>query len=61
MRSARAERNAQAIEQLNAAFDTFVSCEAVADARRVGRVLRKLGVERRIVPQIREQFRDGIV
>jgi DNA-binding CsgD family transcriptional regulator len=32
-----------------------VSCEAVADARRVGRALRKLGVERRIVPQIRDK------
>jgi DNA-binding CsgD family transcriptional regulator len=52
---ARAGRNGEAIEQLNAAFDTFVSCEAVADARRVGRVLRTLGVERRIVPQIRDK------
>ena len=37
------------IEQLNAAFDTYVECEAIADARRVGRALRRLGVERRIV------------
>jgi DNA-binding CsgD family transcriptional regulator len=50
---ARANRNEQAIEQLNAAFDTFVKCEAVADARRVGRALRKLGVERRIVAPVR--------
>jgi DNA-binding CsgD family transcriptional regulator len=51
---ARAGRNAQAIEQLNAAFDTFVECEAVADARRVGRVLRGLGVERRISARPRD-------
>jgi DNA-binding CsgD family transcriptional regulator len=46
---ARAQRNEEAIEHLNAAFDTFVKCEAVADARRVGRTLRRLGVERRII------------
>lgn len=45
----RAERNADALEHLNAAFDTYVKCEAIADARRVGRALRRLGVERRIV------------
>ncbi len=45
----RAQRNAEAIEQLNAAFDTYVECEAIADARRVGRALRRLGVERRVV------------
>jgi DNA-binding CsgD family transcriptional regulator len=45
----RAQRNAEALEQLNAAFDTYVECEAIADARRVGRALRRLGVERRIV------------
>jgi DNA-binding CsgD family transcriptional regulator len=49
----RTLRNEQAIEQLNAAFDTFVKCEAVADARRVGRALRRLGVERRIVAPVR--------
>ena len=37
------------IDQLNAAFDTYTECEAIADARRVGRALRRLGVERRIV------------
>lgn len=52
---ARSGRNAQAIEQLNAAFDTFMKCEAVADARRVGRALHKLGVERRIVAQPRDK------
>ncbi len=45
----RAQRNAEALDQLNAAFDTYIECEATADARRVGRALRRLGVERRIV------------
>ncbi|WP_082958734.1 LuxR family transcriptional regulator [Mycobacterium sp. E3198] len=49
----RAQRNAEALDQLNAAFDTYTECEAIADARRVGRVLRRLGVERRIVAQPR--------
>jgi ATP/maltotriose-dependent transcriptional regulator MalT len=46
---ARAGRDEEAIESLNSAFDTFVECEALADARRVGRALRQFGVERRIV------------
>jgi DNA-binding CsgD family transcriptional regulator len=46
---ARAQRNAEAIDQLNSAFDTYIECEATADARRVGRTLRRLGAERRIV------------
>lgn len=46
---ARAQRNAEAVDQLNAAFDTYTECGATADARRVGRTLRGLGVERRIV------------
>ncbi|MFA1703679.1 AAA family ATPase [Mycobacterium intracellulare] len=45
----RAHRNTEAVDQLNAAFDTYIECEATADARRVGRMLRHLGVERRIV------------
>ncbi|OBI96192.1 LuxR family transcriptional regulator [Mycobacterium alsense] len=45
----RAQRNAEAIDQLNAAFDTYIACESIADARRVGRALRQLGVERRVV------------
>ena len=49
----RAQRNAEALDQLNAAFDTYIECEAIADARRVGRALRRLGVERRIVSQPR--------
>jgi DNA-binding CsgD family transcriptional regulator len=48
-----ADRGDEAITYLNAAFDTYVSCEASADARRVGRALRGLGVERRIVSQPR--------
>jgi DNA-binding CsgD family transcriptional regulator len=46
---ARAQHNTAAIDQLNAAFDTYIDCAATADARRVGRALRRLGVERRIV------------
>jgi DNA-binding CsgD family transcriptional regulator len=42
-----------AVDQLNAAFDTYMEHEALADARRVGRELRRLGVERRIVSQPR--------
>jgi DNA-binding CsgD family transcriptional regulator len=45
----RAQREVEALDQLNTAFDTYIECEAVADARRVGRSLRRLGVERRIV------------
>jgi DNA-binding CsgD family transcriptional regulator len=45
----RAQRNAEALDQLNAAFDTYIECGATADARRVGRALRRLGVERRVV------------
>ena len=45
----RALRDAEAIDHFNAAFDTYIEYEAIADARRVGRVLRQLGVERRIV------------
>src|SRR6202008_2132007 len=37
----------------NAAFDTYTRLEALADARRVGRELRRLGVERRIVSRPR--------
>ena len=49
----RAQRNAEALDQLNAAFDTYTRHEAIADARRVGRALRRLGVERRIVTHSR--------
>ena len=50
---ARIDRGDAAIDQFNAAFDTYVRHEALADARRVGRKLRQLGVERRIVSQPR--------
>jgi DNA-binding CsgD family transcriptional regulator len=43
----------QALDQLNAAFDTYMHHEALTDARRVGRQLRHLGVQRRIVSQPR--------
>ncbi|MFZ1162559.1 helix-turn-helix transcriptional regulator, partial [Mycobacterium sp.] len=49
----RAQRNAEALDWLNAAFDTYVKCDATADARRVGRALRRLGVERRTIAQPR--------
>ena len=50
---ARTEHPDEAVDQLNAAFDTYLHHEALADARRVGRELRRLGVQRRIVSQPR--------
>jgi DNA-binding CsgD family transcriptional regulator len=50
---ARTDHPDQAIDQLNAAFDTYLRHEALADARRVGRRLRHLGVQRRIVSRPR--------
>jgi DNA-binding CsgD family transcriptional regulator len=50
---ARIDRGDEALDQLNAAFDTYMGHEALADARRVGRELRRLGVQRRIVSQPR--------
>jgi DNA-binding CsgD family transcriptional regulator len=50
---ARTDRGGEAVEQFNAAFDTYMEHEALADARRVGRELRRLGVQRRIVSQPR--------
>jgi DNA-binding CsgD family transcriptional regulator len=50
---AHADRGDAALDQLNAAFDTYLHHEAFADARRVGRALRHLGVQRRIVSQPR--------
>ncbi|MFG1930753.1 AAA family ATPase [Mycobacterium sp. NPDC048908] len=52
---ARIGRGDEAVDQLNAAFDTYSRHEALADARRVGRALRRLGVERRIVAQPRSK------
>jgi DNA-binding CsgD family transcriptional regulator len=46
---AHIDRGGEALDQLNAAFDTYLHHEALADARRVGRALRGLGVQRRIV------------
>jgi DNA-binding CsgD family transcriptional regulator len=43
-----ADRREDALVQLNGAFDTYANHEALADARRVGRQLRQLGVNRRI-------------
>jgi DNA-binding NarL/FixJ family response regulator len=50
---ARIGRGDEAVDQLNAAFDTYMRHEALADARRVGRELRRFGVERRIVSRPR--------
>jgi DNA-binding CsgD family transcriptional regulator len=50
---AHADHRDLAVDQLNAAFDTYQEHEAAADARRVGRALRALGVQRRIVSQPR--------
>jgi DNA-binding CsgD family transcriptional regulator len=50
---ARTDHPDEALDQLNAAFDTYLHHEALADARRVGRQLRRLGVQRRIVSQPR--------
>ncbi|OBF33069.1 LuxR family transcriptional regulator [Mycobacterium sp. ACS1612] len=47
--------NAAAVEAFNTAFDRFVDCEAVADARRVARHLRSLGVTRRIAGHPRDK------
>jgi DNA-binding CsgD family transcriptional regulator len=50
---AHTDRVEEAVDQLNAAFDIYMRHEALADARRVGRELRRFGVERRIVSQPR--------
>jgi DNA-binding CsgD family transcriptional regulator len=50
---ARSGHGDEAVDQLNAAFDTHMQHEALGDARRVGRQLRRLGVERRLVSQPR--------
>lgn len=43
-----AGRGGEALDHFNAAFDTYARLDALAHARRVGREMRKLGVERRI-------------
>jgi DNA-binding CsgD family transcriptional regulator len=50
---AATDRGDEAVDLLNAAFDTYMNHGASADARRVGRELRRLGVQRRIVSQPR--------
>ena len=50
---ARTDRGDEAVDQLNAAFDTYMGHAALTDARRVGRELRQLGVQHRIVSQPR--------
>ncbi|MGB9305307.1 MAG: AAA family ATPase [Mycobacterium sp.] len=48
-----ADRKNEALDHFNAAFDAYTRAGALAHARRVGRELRRLGVERRIVSQPR--------
>src|SRR5262245_15511468 len=57
---AHTDRGDEAVDQFNAAFDTYMGHEALADARRVGRQLRKLGVERRIGPTRAKKGWDGL-
>jgi DNA-binding CsgD family transcriptional regulator len=45
---AERRKRSAAVDHLNAAFDTYAMHGATADARRVGRVLRRLGVARRL-------------
>ena len=46
-------RAEEALDHLNASFDAYIRLGALGDARRVGRELRRLGVERRIVNRTR--------
>src|SRR5262245_3975774 len=57
---AHTDRGDDAVAQFNAAFDTYMGHEALADARRVGRQLRKVGVERRIGPTRAKKGWDGL-
>lgn len=52
---ARANRVREGLDQLGVAFDTYMRCGAIADARRVGQVLREHGVSRRVVGRPRPQ------
>ncbi|MGO9380752.1 MAG: helix-turn-helix transcriptional regulator [Mycobacterium sp.] len=45
----------EGIDQLSVAFDTYLRCGAIADARRVGQILREHGVSRRVVGRPRPQ------
>src|SRR5262245_10940592 len=57
---AHTDRGDDAVAQFNAAFDAYMGHEALADARRVGRQLRKVGVERRIGPTRAKKGWDGL-
>jgi len=46
---ARRQHRVEGLDQLNAAFNAYMTCGAIADAHRVGRALRSFGVSRRIV------------
>jgi DNA-binding CsgD family transcriptional regulator/tetratricopeptide (TPR) repeat protein len=52
---ARANRDPECIDHLNVAFDTYAQCGALADAQRVGQILREHGVSRRVVGKPRPQ------
>lgn len=49
----QAGRHDEALRQFNTAFDAYTHLGAQSDARRVGRELRRLGAERRIVSHAR--------
>ncbi|HTI75419.1 MAG TPA: AAA family ATPase, partial [Mycobacterium sp.] len=53
-------RNARAVDHFNNAFDMYVECGATADARRVARSLRRLGVSRRITHAREKSGWDGL-
>ncbi len=52
---ARANRTAESLDELNAAFETYMRCGATTDAQRVGQVLRTYGISRRVVGKPRPQ------
>ena len=45
----RCDFQTDAVDQLGVAFDHYTDCTAVEDARRAGRLLRSLGIDRRAV------------
>ena len=55
MELARTNRTPESLDELNAAFETYMRCGATADAQRVGQVLRAQGVSRRVVGKPRPQ------
>lgn len=52
---ARVRRGPEALDQLNTAFEVYSGLGAVGGARRAARLLRPLGVERRVVMRPREK------